>query len=311
MKIDRQLGIITILLQCGRMTAPELAKRFEVSRRTILRDIDDICSAGIPVVSVQGAGGGLSIADGYKLDRSVLTSEELDSIIAGLGGIGSVSDPASFRRLIDKLAPVRQGDVPLNEKIHIDLSSHYGPTLSEKISLIKKAIASCKLISFDYYSAKGVETRTIEPGFITFRWAAWYVFGYCRSRKDFRLFKLNRLWRLSAAEETFTPREIPPDSLKPEEYFTGTNMVRIVFDKSVEYLLAEEYGPQSYSRRDDGSLMLDVSYTSRDYIIKWVLGFGDHAVVLEPAELAAEIKAIAEKMVQNYSRGERDKQMSC
>ncbi len=138
MKIDRQLGIITTLLQCGRMTAPELASRFEVSRRTILRDIDDICLAGIPVVSMQGGGGGLSIADGYKLDRSVLTSDELDSIIAGLGGIGSVSDQAKVRRLIDKLVPARQGVVPLREKIHIDLSSHYGPTLSVKISLIKK-----------------------------------------------------------------------------------------------------------------------------------------------------------------------------
>lgn len=311
MKIDRQLGIITILLQCGKMTAPELARRFEVSRRTILRDIDDICSAGIPVVSMQGAGGGLSIAEGYKLDRSVLTSEELDSIIAGLGGIGSVSDPARVRRLIDKLAPVRQDAVPLREKIHIDLSSHYGSTLSEKISLIKKAIATSKLISFDYYSPKGVETRTIEPGFITFRWAAWYVFGYCCSRDDFRLFKLNRLWKLSVTDETFTPREIPPDSLKPEEYYTGTNMVRIVFDKSVEYLLAEEYGPDGYTRRDDGSLLLEVSYTSRDYIIKWILGFGEHAVVLEPAELADAIKTIAEKTAHNYSRNEHDKQMSC
>lgn len=156
MKIDRQLGIITTLLQCGRMTAPELARRFEVSRRTILRDIDDICSAGIPVVSVQGAGGGLSIAEGYKLDTSVLTSDELDSIIAGLGGISSVSDPARVRRLIEKLAPARQGVVPLKGKIHIDLSSHYGGTLSEKISLIKKAISSFSLINFDYYSARGI-----------------------------------------------------------------------------------------------------------------------------------------------------------
>lgn len=112
-------------------------------------------------------------------------------------------------------------------------------------------------------------------------------------------------------EESFTPRDITPDSLKPEDYFNGTNMVRMSFDKSVEYILAEEYGPDSYTRSEDGSLLLDISYTSREYIIKWVLGFGEQAVVLEPAELAAEIKAIAEKMTQNYSRNEHDSKMSC
>lgn len=306
MKIDRQLGIITLLLKCGKMTAPELAKRFEVSRRTILRDIDDICSAGIPVVSVQGAGGGLSIADGYKLDRSVLTPDELDSIIAGLGGIGSVSDPARVRLLIDKLAPAIRDNGPVRENMHIDLSSYYKASLSEKISLIREAIKYSKTIGFDYYSAKGVEKRVIEPGLISFRWSAWYVTGYCRTRNDFRMFKLNRLWRLTVNDETFEPKEVPPDILRGERCFDDNNRVRILFDRSVEYLLAEEYGPDSYERRDDGSLMLEIGYTNRDYIIRWILSFGENAVVLEPAEIADEIKAKAEKMVRNYSFDKHD-----
>lgn len=300
MKIDRQLGIITVLLQCGRITAPELARRFEVSRRTILRDIDDICMAGIPVASVQGGGGGISIAEGYKLDRSVLTVDELDSIIAGLGGIGSVSESVGIERLINKLAPNKQGVVPVRDSMRIDLSSHYKSSLSQKIGLIRKAISGCKVISFDYYSPKGVEKRVIEPCFITFRWSAWYVFGYCRYRNDFRLFKLNRLWRLTVSEERFIPRTVPSDSLKPEDYFNDTNMVTMIFDKSVEYMLADEYGPDSYTETEDGRLMLKVGYTSRDFMIKWVLGFGEHVVVLEPADLAGEIKAIAKKMMQNY-----------
>ncbi len=300
MKIDRQLGIITVLLQCGRMTAPELAKRFEVSKRTIMRDIDDICMEGIPVVSIQGGGGGISIAEGYKLDRNVLTVDELDSIRAGLGGLGSVFESQGIERLIDKLSPDKQGMAPVSDKIHIDLSSHYKSSLSEKISLIRSAISGCKVISFDYYSARGVERRTIEPCFISFKWAAWYVFGYCRCRDDFRLFKLNRMWRFDESEEGFEPREVPSESLKPEDYFNGGNMVTLIFDKSVEYILAEEYGPESYTETEDGRLMLKMSYVSRDFIIRWILGFGEHAVVLEPADLAGEIKAIAEKMIRNY-----------
>lgn len=102
-------------------------------------------------------------------------------------------------------------------------------------------------------------------------------------------------------DEAFIQREIPAESLKPDSYFTGTSTVRILFDKSAEYLLAEEYGPDSYTRQDDGSLLLEISYTSRDYIIKWVLGFGEHAVALESADLADEIKAIAERILQKYS----------
>src|SRR5690349_2339808 len=109
MKIDRLLGIITILLQHNKVTAPELAKRFEVSRRTIHRDIDDICKAGIPIITYQGGDGGISIADGYKLDKSVLSVDELQSIIAGLKSLDSVSDNSRIERLISKLSPKNEG----------------------------------------------------------------------------------------------------------------------------------------------------------------------------------------------------------
>ena len=103
MKLDRLLGILTILLQSDRITAPELAERFEVNRRTIGRDIDTLCQAGIPVITHQGAGGGTSIAEGYRLDKSVLTTDELSGIIAALKGIGSVSEKSNIERTLDKL----------------------------------------------------------------------------------------------------------------------------------------------------------------------------------------------------------------
>src|SRR5215469_11482825 len=103
MKLDRLLGILTVLLQNDRITAPELAEKFEVNRRTIGRDIDTLCRAGIPVVTHQGIGGGISIAEGFKLDKSILTSDELSGIIAALKGIGSVSDQSRIERTLDKL----------------------------------------------------------------------------------------------------------------------------------------------------------------------------------------------------------------
>lgn len=300
MKLDRLLGIITVLLQRDRVTAPELAEKFEVSRRTIHRDIDDICKAGIPVITYQGGAGGISIAEGYKLDKSVLTSHELQSIITGLKSLGSVSDTAGIERLISKLSPGAGMAVSEKDSIFIDLSSHYKSSLSEKISLLKAAISERRLVSFDYYSEKGMSVRTIEPYFITFKWTAWYVFGYCGDRNSFRLFKLNRLWRQRLLDERFAPREIPPEELDLDDYFTDENRITILFDRSLEYRLVEEYGPNCYRVTEEGDLKFSVGYTNRDYMIAWVLGFGDKAKVIEPADMAVEIKQKAQNIIDNY-----------
>jgi len=124
MKLDRLLGILTILLQRDSVTAPELAKRFEVSRRTVGRDVDALCQAGIPVVTRQGAGGGISIAEGFKLDKSVLTADELSGLLAAVKAIGSVSPPSNVERTLDKLHAGSGAVVSLREPIIIDLSSY-------------------------------------------------------------------------------------------------------------------------------------------------------------------------------------------
>lgn len=300
MKIDRLLGIITTLLQRDKVTAPELAQKFEVSRRTIMRDIDDICKAGIPVITWQGGAGGISIAEGYKLDKSVLTVDELNSIVAGLGSIRSVSEASKVERLIAKLAPRKEGIVSMRDSILIDLSSHYKTSLSQKIDLLKSAIGESRLVAFDYYSSKGVENRIVEPCFILFKWSSWYLYGYCRSKNAFRLFKLNRLWKLSLCEEAFVPREIPESDVNLDNRFSDENRVTILFDKSAEFLLVDEYGPESYQEQADGRLLLTMGYTNKEYFISWILGFGDRARVTEPSELASEIAAIAKNMVDRY-----------
>lgn len=300
MKIDRLLGIITILLQCDKTTAPELAKRFEVSRRTIYRDIDDICKAGIPIITIQGGDGGISISDGYKLDKSVLTVDELQSIITGLKSLGSVSDTTRIERLINKLSPESEAVVSMKDNILIDLSSHYKSSLSEKITMLKTAISENKLVSFDYYSEKGQTNRTIEPYFLTFKWTAWYVFGYCRDKNDYRLFKLNRLWSNRIIDDAFIPREIPVKELDFDDYFADSNKITIIFDKSLEYRLIEEYGPECYEVTEDGNLKFTAGYTNKDYILSWILGFGDKARIVEPTDMAEEIKEKAKNIITNY-----------
>jgi len=137
MKIDRLIGIITILQQNKKVTAPYLARKFEVSRRTINRDIEDICRAGIPIVTMQGKDGGISIMDGFNLDTTVFTTEELQAIFIGLKSIDSVSHTSYGERLASKITG-KDSIIPLADNILIDLSSYYKDSLATKIELLKK-----------------------------------------------------------------------------------------------------------------------------------------------------------------------------
>ncbi len=295
------LGILTILLQKDRVTAPELAERFEVSRRTIGRDIDAMCRAGIPLVTQQGSGGGISIVEGFKLDKSVLTADELASIIAALKGLGSVSEQSSIERVLDKFHAKSDAVVSMREPVVIDLASHGGDHHSEKIELIKSAVLSNRLIEFDYIYEKGESHRRIEPHFVVFQWTAWYVFGFCLDQSDFRLFKLQRLWNLQVCDETFSPRAVPPEKQDFEAWVTEDREHTLValFDPSEKHRLIDAYGPYCYEETDTG-LRFEISFTKRDYILTWLLGFGDKVHVVEPRFIVDDLKTTAENIVSNY-----------
>ncbi len=198
MRIDRLIGILTILLQKEQVTAPELAERFEVSRRTINRDIEELCKAGIPIVTTQGQGGGIAIMDGFKMDRTLFTNKEMQDILAGLRSLDSVNGTNRYVQLMEKLSVGSSDFMRGNQSVLIDLSSWYKNALASKIEVIRSAIEQRLELDFYYYSPKGESTRQIEPYYLIFQWADWYVWGWCKKREDFRLFKLNRMEEINA-----------------------------------------------------------------------------------------------------------------
>ena len=300
MKLDRLMGILTVLLQNDRVTAPYLAKKFEVNRRTIGRDIDALCQAGIPIITHQGTGGGISIAEGFKLDKSILTTGELSGIIAALKGIGSVSEQAQIERTLDKLGANADAVVSLHEPVVIDLASHYKGHLTAKIETIKRAILEGRQIEFDYFYGKGESHRQIEPHLVVFQWTSWYVLGFCLERQDWRMFKLNRLWDLKICDEKYTMREIPPEKRNFNNHFTDDIKLVAVFDKAVKYQLIEAYGQDCYYETAE-SLHFEIDFTNHDYMLGWLLSFGDKVKVLQPVDIAVEIKNIAKNILSMYS----------
>lgn len=290
MKIDRLIGILSILLQKERVTAPFLAEKFEVSRRTILRDIDALNLAGIPIVTAQGADGGISIMEGYRIDRTLLTSSDMQAILAGLRSLDSVCGTTRYQQLMEKLSAGNSSVLSGNNHILIDLSSWYRSSLEPKISLIQKAVEEKRLISFHYYSPNGEAIRTIEPYFLLFRWSSWYVWGYCRLRLDFRMFKINRIENLSFTGEIFDPRPLTPPSLDNKTLFPPAYHVKAVFHPSVKWRLIDEYGSESFTVQPDGSLLFQFGFMDKESLFGWILSFGPYAELLEPKQMREELR---------------------
>lgn len=289
MKIDRLLSIITILLQKDKVTAPYLAEKFEVSRRTINRDIETLCMAGFPIITTQGVNGGISIIDGFKLEKQLLASDDLSNIITALKGLSTVSDSPKIEMLLDKFKPSEKSETKLDNNIIIDLASNYKESVSKKISILKESINNVS-VKFLYCSKNGESYREVDPYKIVYKWDFWYLLAFCQIRDDFRMFKLNRLWELQKTNKKFNIRKIPESVLNFGRYFTDTNFFKVIFDKSVKYKVIESYGPDSFSEKN-GKLYFEGNYTDEDFIISWLFGFGNKAKVTSPASLINKMKS--------------------
>lgn len=300
MKIDRQIGILSILLQKDKVTATELSEKFEVSRRTIFRDIEDICMAGIPVVTTQGKGGGISIMGGYKIDRALLSTEDLKAILTGLKGLDSVSDSPHYRQLMYKLSVENSEISELGDQIIIDLAAWDKSAISGKIELIKNAIKNGDMITFKYYAPNGESVRVIEPYHLIFQWSSWYVWGYCTTRRDYRLFKLARIFDLRNTGEKCEPRDVPPYICENMWRLNGQITATVRFDSSMKWRVIDEYSTELPRFNADGSSEITITWSDKQNFFGMILSYGDKAEIISPPELREEFYELVKNILGIY-----------
>lgn len=300
MKIDRLIGILSILLQQEKVTAPYLAEKFEVSRRTINRDIEDICKAGIPIVTSQGQNGGISIMEGYRMDKTLLTSSDMQAILAGLKSLDSVSGSKRYQQLMEKLAMGNSSVLASNNHIMIDLASWYRSSLTPKITVLQAAVTDRRKVEFNYYAPGGESRRSIEPYLLIFKWSSWYLWGYCCEKQDYRLFKLNRMTELKAAEEQYEPRQIPVPDLSAERVYPLGIDVEAVFEPDMKWRLIEEFGMESFTEQEDGRLRFSFGFSDKENLFGWLLSFGDKAELIKPVELRRELYEMMGRLQKMY-----------
>lgn len=316
MKIDRLVGIIMTLLQKERADAKELAELFEVSPRTIYRDMEAINMAGIPVRSLPGPGGGFEIMPEYKLDKKVFSAAELASILTGLSGLfGALrgEELAGALAKVKSFVPAEKAE-EIERKINqicMDFGSWTGGRdLQPYLEMIKTALRDHKLLHFAYTAHHGKRSvRAMEPCQLVWKGGHWYIYGYCRGRDDFRLFKLSRMSELKIGQETFIPRDYPEPVLDFEETVKAMQTgVRIRIHRSVLDRVMEYCAPDSFVPDGDAHYTVDFPFIENDYHYDILLGLGDRCECLSPPHIREEMKQKIHRMAALYDEEGADTQ---
>lgn len=298
MKENRYFQMVYLLLEKGNMTAPELAEYFEVSVRTIYRDIDILSSAGIPIYAARGKGGGIFIQDNFVLNKSVLSEEEQKQILMALQGIRIVEDEDT-KLLLSKLSSVFQKQNV--NWLEIDFSSWTKTGAGkENFKKLHSAVFQSKLVSFYYYSGKGEAIqRVVEPLKLVFKSMDWYLYGYCTSRKDFRFFKLTRIRKLEITDETFV-RPIPDQIFTEAEKFEmEMTKVTLLFDKRASFRVYDKFDDE-VMKTEDGSLLVETVMPNNELLFRYILSCGDEVEVLSPQSIRDKIADRAKKIQEKY-----------
>lgn len=301
MKLDRLLMMTMILINRKKVKAQELADIFDVSVRTIYRDIDTLSKAGIPVISHQGLNGGISLIEGYRVDKQVLTEDELQSISMALKSVLSSYEDPHAEAVLEKITGISEGmSINRSDYMFIDYSPWGANTLlKDKITMIKQAIESSICIGFSYSAASGKQTyRTIEPYTLVQKGRSWYVYGICQLRQAFRLFKLARMKDINSSSERFVRKELNLSELPwDQEWHEPENTVSLKLAFQLEYmiLMEEIFGVESIN---EGQVHVDIP--EDDWLYGFILSFGNKIEVLEPAHIREIVKEQAKKIYHLY-----------
>lgn len=297
MKIDRLISIILILLDRNKVSAKELADKFEVSLRTIYRDIDTINMSGIPIISTSGINGGFKIMEQYKLDKKVFSASDIVTLLRGLESVSSVLSRQEIINTFVKVQSLIPND-SVNEielkknQILIDLQPWKGNAkLQNYLNVINEAMENQRVVAFEYYDRVGKQSeRTVEPYRLMLKVNSWYVQGYCLDKEAFRMFKLTRMTNLQILKESFTTREVPPilseftDKMSKKQIVVKLLIHESVRDKVMEYCGIENVIPDK-----EHYYIALLPFIQDDAGFNLILSFGDKCECLEPLEVREEL----------------------
>ncbi|HGR4050484.1 TPA: helix-turn-helix transcriptional regulator [Streptococcus pneumoniae] len=297
MKNNRLFKILYYVLEKGKVTANELAEKYEVSIRTIYRDIDVLSSAGIPIYATQGKGGGIEIADDFVLKKSFLSENEQEQILIALKGL-ELTNKEYENELLTKLTALFK--TKNTNWIEVDFTNwQRSKSYDELFKDIKSAIINKNIVRFIYFSSNKKETsRKVKPIRLLFKGWDWYVYAFCLSRNDFRYFKLSRIKEFEILPNTFED-DFDSIVLKKEMEYEETVFVKVKFDRKMAFRVYDEVS-SAIEEDEDGNLYATVELPNDYNLYNYIFSYGDAAEVLEPKEIRDKIKNTINIMAKKY-----------
>lgn len=297
MQIHRLFEIVYILLDKNKVSARELAEQFEVSTRTIYRDVEVLSSAGIPIFMTKGKGGGISLLPDYVLNKAVLAKDEKADVLSSLQVLDAVN-VKEVGSVLKKMGSFFGENNP--NWLEVDFSSWHNPDKeAELFNTIKAAILTKKIICFSYSSGKGKKTtRQAEPLKLCFKGMSWYVYAYCRLRNDYRFFKLSRIRDIKVTDIDFeqiaTGSIFKDKNIFQEQYIS----LKLKLSSEIAFRVYDEF--DEYTKEEDGSFVVQTIHPMGDWLFPYIYSFGRHCEVLEPVEVRNALKEEMQKMISNY-----------
>lgn len=310
MKIDRLLGILNILVEADKVTINELAERFEVSKRTIFRDLDTLNQSGIPIVTYQGKGGGISIVDGYKYNKNIFSKNDIQNIFTALSGLMSIDKSKEIISLLEKIIPNEKDNLFSKSQYLIDLSSWFDDSITQKkINDIDEAIKDNKYISLDYISKSSRKERIIEPYKLVFKQSHWYLYGFCKDKNGFRLFRINRIVSYKILNNSFQRQSIEKFELKNDFFneYTVFQKSPISYEVMLKYRAEDEFSLTDKidakffirnSKEEEGKIIFNVD--NLECTADFIISLTDKIKVVYPLKLKEIVKLKIENMMGIY-----------
>jgi predicted DNA-binding transcriptional regulator YafY len=300
MRLDRLLGITLELMAKRRVTAAELAEKFEVSIRTIYRDVELINQSGIPVASFSGADGGFELMNGFFLTRQHFSVEDLSVIYTLLkameGTMGHAVTPA-MRKLVS-LNPNLANEANREAVIW---SASTSEEERANVQALCRAVRQFRVVRLTYTSASDtLSERSVEPLNLLWEKGAWYLEAYCRLRRGKRYFRVSRIVALEVLEEAYMPRQIPDEPPENESEDVQGIQVHLRFSPTVRLRVLEQFrGECTYQAE---SIEVKTTFYKKDYALSIIVSYGTDVEIVSPAELRDAVIAHVESIRQHYAK---------
>ncbi|MGT2907177.1 helix-turn-helix transcriptional regulator [Streptococcus dentiloxodontae] len=298
MQESRLFKLVYHLLEHGKSRALDLADKFEVSVRTIYRDVDALSSAGIPIYTIQGKNGGIQLDKDFVLSKSLLSQKEKQEILQGLQGLGALNETLNDKQLITKLSALFKIQNPNWLEVEFSPWQKNAASQQDVFQQLKEAILQRQWLSFDYFNGQGEQSqRQIKPVRLIFKGQDWYLYAYCDLRKDFRFFKLSRLKNLNLLPRTFTEdysKLVIEKSMKA----SATIHLSLKFAPHLAYRVYDELADVSTDTA--GYLYAQADIPDNGVLDSYLLSFGDGVEVLDPPAIRQRLQEKLENMLKHY-----------